>query len=234
VLLKKVLTTAAVTVTAAALTLGVAGGVSYADGPGTRSTEPTATASASPSPSATASDTSTATIRLSQQNVVITALTLSDTATSTITVEDRKHSPRTITWNVPREVTMSGYYKKVSDLRVGFTIHIAGPRTGDAAPTADRIVAPGRNKKVHLQHVTVTAVSGSAGTITVRDKKGRTSTWDVRSAKVQGKGRRTADLSTGDVVSLRGQAVEGSSKGAASVVQIEKDVKPAKKKSKGK
>ena len=72
-------------------------------------------------------------------------------------------------------------------------------------------------------------MNGGAGTITVRDRKGSTSTWAVRHAKVEGKARRTGDLSKGDVVSLRGETVEGSGKGTASIVRVEKDVKPAKK-----
>lgn len=234
-LLKKLVTTAAATAAAAALTLGVASGVSYADDEGSSSGGSTATASASPSPTATASssDTATATIRFQQQNVVITALTISDTATSTITVHDKRASS-TITWDVPREVKMSGYYKQLRDLKVGFTIHLKGFRTGSAAPVAEHIVAPGRNKKVEQRHLTVVAVDGSAGTITVRDKKGNRTTWAVRSARVEGKARSLGALSVGDVVSLRGERVEGSGKGQASIVRVEKDVKPAKKKSSGK
>lgn len=236
-LLEKALKTAALTVTAAAMVLGAATGVSYAGSDGASggaSTTASASPSTSPSPTATPSDTSTATIRFKQQNVVITALSVSDTATSTITVEDRKRGTGTITWNVPRDVKMSGHYKRLRDLQVGFTIHIAGPRAGDAAPTADHIVAPGRNKKVAVRSATVTAVSSAAGTITVTDRQGARTTWSVRGAKVEGKAKSAAALSPGDVVSLRGEMVEGSGKGKASVVRVEKDVQPKKSKSKGK
>lgn len=229
-LLKKVVSAAAVALTASALTLSVTAGVAYAgdDAPATTKQ------SASPSPTASSSDTSTATIGFKQQNVVITALTLpSDTGTATITVKDPKQGS-TLTWDVSRDVKVSGYYKKLSDLKPGFTIHLSGTRTGSAAPVADHVVAPGRNKKVELKNVTVTAVSGSAGTITVRDKKGGTTTWTVRSAKVEGKTKRAGDLSAGDVVSIRGTRTEGSPKGAASVVRVEKDVKPATKSKKSK
>lgn len=230
----KFLSTVALTVTAAALTLGVTSGVSYAgsNDRGDRSASAPRASSGESAPrttTAATSDTATATVRLKQQNVVIRALSISDTATSTITVEDRRRSPQMITWNVPSDVKMSGFYTKLSDLQVGFTLHIAGSRTGDAAPTADHIVAPGRNKKVHLHDVTITAVNGAAGTITVRDKAGSTSTWSVRSARIDGKTKRKGDLSPGDVVSLRGERVEGSRKGAASVVRVQKDA-PAKTK----
>lgn len=238
-LLEKALKTAALTVTAAAMVLGAATGVSYAGSDGasggastTASASPSTTAS--PSPTATPSDTATATVRFKQQNVVITALSVSDTATSTITVEDRKRGTGTITWNVPRDVKMSGHYKRLRDLQVGFTIHIAGPRAGDAAPTADHIVAPGRNKKVLVRNATVTAVSSAAGTITVTDRQGARTTWSVRGAKVEGKAKSAAALSPGDVVSLRGDMVEGSGKGKASVVRVEKDVQPKKSKGKSK
>jgi hypothetical protein len=221
VLLTKILSTAA----AAALTFGVTAGVSYGAGD-----VETATTTAPTASTGTTSDTATATIRVQASNVTITALSVSDTATSTITVRDVRRGTAPVTWDVPAGVRTSGHFKRLSDLRVGFTIHLSGTRTGSAAPVAHHVVAPGRNKKVELRSLTVAAVNGAAGTITVRDKKGTTSTWAVRRAKVEGKAKRLGDLSRGDVVSLRGETVAGSGRGTASIVRVEKDVKPAKAK----
>lgn len=233
--IKRVLTNAAAGVAAVALVLGSAAGLAHADEDGSSSTttSSSATTTASPSPSASpTSDTATATIGVKQQNVTVVTLTVSDTATSTITVKDGRGGQQ-VTWDVPAGTKVSGFYKELRDVKPGFTIHLKGTRTGSANPVADHVVVPGRNKKVEARSVTVTAVDGAAGTITTRDGKGRTFTWSVRGAKVEGKARSTAALSAGDVVSVRGTSTEGTAKGSASVVRVEKDV-PAKGKSKGK
>ena len=222
----KVVAGAVTTLAVSALTLGAAAGVSYADPGKGKGPKPAAVAAAAPA-AASGSDTATATIGVTHNNAVVTAVAFtSDTATATITVKDPKGGAP-VTWTVPPTVKISGYYKKVSDVKPGFTVHLAGTRTGEAAPVADRLVLPGRNKKVLLQNVTVLSVSGATGSMTVRDKKGKTSRWGVRTAQVVGKATRLSALSAGDVVSLRGDVVEGASSGKASVIRIEKDVKPA-------
>ena len=227
--LKKVVAGAVTTIAVSALTLGTAAGASYAEpghGKGPKPA-PAVVASAPAVESVSATPTAT-TRRFQQSNVVVLAVSpAAATATATISVRDPKRGGAAITWNVAPNARYSGYYKKLSDIKVGFTIHLAGPRTGDEAPTADHVIAPGRNKKVLVQNVTVTAVSGS--TVTTRDKKGKTFRWDVRGAKVAGKASRLAALSPGDVVDVRGEAVEGAASGRASVVRVTKDV-PAKKK----
>lgn len=230
VLFNKVVAGAVTTLAVSALTMGAAVGVSYAD-PGHGKGPKAAPAVATTAPAAeSVSDTATATIAVKSNNAVVTAVTfVSDTATATITVKDRKGGAP-VTWDVPPTVQVSGFYKKVSDVQPGFTVHLSGTRTGTAAPVADRLVLPGRNKKVLVQNVTVLSVSGATGSMTVRDNKGQTFRWGVRGAKVVGKASRLSALSAGDVVSLRGDVVEGAAAGQATVVRIEKDAKPAAKK----
>lgn len=247
-LLKKVVAAAALAATASALSLvAVAGAAHASDGEdSTTSSSPTVSqspspagdddaddrdddaserqeASATPTATMSPSDSGTATIRFRQQNVVVVSATVSDSATSTVEVKDAK-TGTVVTWDVPQGVHISGHYKKLSDLRPGFTVHLDGTRTGAANPVADHLVIPGRNKKVALEDQTVVSVSGA--TLTVRDRKGKTSTWDVRHAKVQGKAHKRSALSRGDVVAISGHRVEGAKSGTASVVRVQKDVKP--------
>lgn len=229
-LFNKVVAGAVTTLAVSALTLGAAAGVSYADPGHGKGPKPAAAVTTVAPAATTGSDTATATIGVVQNNAVVTAVAFtSDTATATITVKDAKGGAP-VTWSVPPTVKISGYYKNVSDVKPGFTVHLGGTRTGTAAPVADRLVLPGRNKKVLLQNVTVLSVSGATGSMTVRDRKGKTSRWGVRGAQVVGKATRLSALSAGDVVSLRGDVVEGASSGKAAVIRIEKDVKPAPKK----
>lgn len=197
---------------------------------------PSPTSSTSSPTSSTPQDASaTPTVRMQQQNVVVTALTTgSDTATATLTVRDPRRGNALTTWNVSPTVQVDGAYRRFEDLRVGFRIHLAGPRTGTAAPTAEHIVVPGSNKKlvrVEMRKVTVLTVSGPAArptSMTVRTVSGATFGWALDRAVLQGGKRK--DLSAGDTVSVRGQRLEGSSTGAASVVRIDKNgrAKPVK------
>lgn len=223
--LKKVLTTAAATVAASAMVLGSAAGVAHAGDDQRRGPQPAPATTAAPSD---APATATATIGVQQTNVTVVSLVVSDTATSTITVRDGKRGGEPVTWDVPAGTKVSGHYTRLADVKPGFVVHLKGTRTGAATPVADHVVVPGRNKKVEVRGLTVTAVSGSAGTITVRDKRGGTFTWAVRGAKVEGRARSLGALSKGDVVSVRGETVEGTRTGRASIVRIDKDVKPAK------
>ena len=197
---------------------------------------PASTTTTSTSSTSSDSDTSaTPTVRMQQQNVVVTSITqASDTATATVTVRDPKRGDAVTIWNVSRTVKVDGAYKRFSDIRVGFRIHLAGPRTGTANPTADHIVVPGSNKKVlrlEMRKVTVLTVTDSAGkptSMTVRTSSGGTFTWTLDNAKIQGGKHR--DLSAGDTVSVRGQRLEGANSGAATIVKIDRDkkAKPAK------
>lgn len=187
--------------------------------------------SGSSQPAASAS----ATVRMQQQNVVVTAITAgSDTATAKLTVRDPKRGAALTTWNVPKTAKVTGAYKRLSDLRVGFRIHLAGSRTGTADPTADRVVVPGSNKKlvrVDMRKATVLTVGGPAATptsMTVRTASGVTFSWTLDRARLQGGKHR--DLSPGDIVSVRGERLEAASTGTATTVKIDKDrkAKPAK------
>lgn len=177
----------------------------------------------------------TATVRMQQQNVVVTAITRgSDTATAMLTVRDPKRGGALTTWNVSRTVKVTGAYKRFSDLRVGFRIHLAGSRAGTDNPTAERVVVPGSNKKlvrVDMRKATVLTVGGPAAkptSMTVKTAAGATFTWDLDRAKLQG--GKHKDLSPGDTVSVRGERLEGLSTGTATTVKIDKDKKaPAKK-----
>ena len=221
----------ALVATGVALAVAASGGAvaHAADKPDPARKAPAAPA-AQPADAAPASATATATIRMQAANQVVVAVTFGESATSTatITVRDPKRGNAELTWNVAPNARFSGYYKRLADIRPGFVVHLAGPRTGNEAPTADHIIAPGRNKKVLVQNVTVTAVSGARMTITTRDRSGASVTWRVGKAKVTGAAKRLGDLSVGDVVDVRGEVVEGSRSAVATTVRVGKDVKPAK------